>query len=61
MLAKIPGSKRESGAVYNLARAYEALGQLENARKVYVQDQGPQRIGSLLRAKRLEGKADIKP
>lgn len=43
------------GARYNLGRAYEALGQTEEARKQYYQSKSPQRHGDLLRAQSLRG------
>ncbi|MCC7087492.1 MAG: hypothetical protein IT427_21010 [Pirellulales bacterium] len=43
-----------SGARYNLARAYEAAGRLQNAIKLYGDDRSPQRYGNRLRAERLE-------
>lgn len=44
-----------AGARYNLGRAYEALGQLDQAVAWYRTDNSPQRPGSLLRASRLRG------
>ena len=45
-------------ARYNLARAYEAIGQHEKAMALYRADDSPQRHGNLLRALRLEREAD---
>jgi len=49
----------KSGARYNLSRTYEALGDLETARKMLLLDDSPQKHGNLLRARylreRLEG------
>ena len=51
----------ESGARYNLARSYEALGKNEEAIKLYQSDDSPQEYGNRLRAKWLsrapEGRA----
>lgn len=41
------------GARYNLSRTYEALGELESARKTLLLDDSPQRHGNLLRARYL--------
>ncbi|HVX10786.1 MAG TPA: tetratricopeptide repeat protein [Pirellulales bacterium] len=46
-----------SGALYNLARAQEALGLTSDAVEVYRQIESPQRHGNLLRARWLETKA----
>jgi hypothetical protein len=53
VLESFPGGIWTSGAQYNLGRTYEALGKPELARAAYEADQGPQRHGSLLRARRL--------
>lgn len=45
-----------TGSRYNLARAYEAMGDIERARKLYQADQSPQRAGSVIRARLLEVK-----
>lgn len=42
-----------NGARFNLARAYEQLGNTKRAQKIYREDQSPQRYGNLLRARRL--------
>jgi tetratricopeptide (TPR) repeat protein len=42
-----------AGARYNLGRTYEALGNVEEARKLYFQSESPQRHGDLLRARLL--------
>lgn len=47
----------KNGARYNLARCYEALGQIEEARQLYLIDDSPQRHGCLLRARQLEAQA----
>jgi hypothetical protein len=45
-----------AGAQYNLGRAYEALGQVDDARRVYYQEsESLQRHGNLLRARSLRG------
>lgn len=43
------------GARYNLARSYEQLGKLAEARALYEEDTSPQRHGNLLRARALRG------
>jgi hypothetical protein len=43
-----------AGARYNLARCQEALGDVDEARRLYLTDESPQRHGSLIRARRLE-------
>lgn len=48
----------KSGARYNLARTYEALGDLETARKTLLLDDSPQKHGNLLRARYLREKAE---
>ncbi|MCU0961757.1 MAG: CDC27 family protein [Pirellulaceae bacterium] len=45
------------GARYNLARCYEALGRLDEARQLFLIDESPQRHGCLLRARQLEAAA----
>lgn len=45
------------GARYNLARCYEALGRVEEARRLFLIDESPQRHGCLLRARQLEAAA----
>lgn len=42
-----------AGARYNLGRTYEALGRIDDARRLYFQSESPQRHGDLLRAKLL--------
>jgi tetratricopeptide (TPR) repeat protein len=44
-----------AGARYNLARTYEALDRIQDARKLYYQSESPQRHGDLLRARILRG------
>lgn len=51
-----PGCPWETGAKYNLARCKEQLGQLDEARALYLIDDSPQRHGNLLRARQLEAK-----
>ena len=48
-----------NGARYNLARCYEALGQLPEAIKLYEADRSPQRNGNHLRAARLKEKQPV--
>ena len=48
-----------AGARYNLARCYEALGRLDEARQLYLIDESPQRHGCLLRARQLEAQAAL--
>jgi tetratricopeptide (TPR) repeat protein len=43
-----------SGALYNMGRAYEAIGQIDEAANAYQATQGSQRHGNLLRAKWLK-------
>ena len=49
-----PEGPWKNGAHYNLARCYEALGRIDEARQLYLIDDSPQRHGSLLRARQLE-------
>lgn len=49
-----PDGPWTEGARCNLARCNEAMGNLEEARRLYQIDESPQRHGSLLRARRLE-------
>ena len=51
-----PDGPWTDGARCNLARCNEAMGNLEEARRLYQIDESPQRHGSLLRARRLEQK-----
>ncbi len=53
-LEKSPEGPWTSGARYNLARCYEALGDTKEAIRLYRIDDSPQRHGNLLRAQRLE-------
>ena len=46
------------GARYNLSRSYEALGDLETARKTLLLDDSPQKHGNLLRARYLREKLE---
>ena len=52
-----PDGPWTAGALYNLGRAYEALGKPEEAIAAYEGDDSEQRYGSLLRAKRLKSEA----
>jgi hypothetical protein len=47
------------GARYNLARSYEALGKIVEAKALYEQDTSPQRHGNRLRAKSLKAESDV--
>jgi len=49
-----PKSPWSAGARYNLARAHERLGEIDEARELYIEDDSPQRHGNLLRAQWLE-------
>ena len=53
-LAATPEGPWTTGANYNLARTYEALGDLDAAIKLLEADQSPQRHGNLLRAQELK-------
>ncbi len=46
------------GAQYNLARTYEAMGELRKAIRVLEQDTSPQRLGNLIRARQLRAQLD---
>ena len=48
-----PDGPWTAGARYNLARSYEALGEFEKARNLYLEDDSPQQHGNLIRAKLL--------
>jgi tetratricopeptide (TPR) repeat protein len=53
-----PDGPWTNGARYNLARAYEALGNIAKARELYLADEAsPQRHGNRLRARALEKRA----
>jgi tetratricopeptide (TPR) repeat protein len=54
-----PNSPWRAGAYYNLARAYEALGQTKDAISFYRDIESPQRTGNLLRARWLEEKRKL--
>jgi tetratricopeptide (TPR) repeat protein len=54
-LDAFPNGVWTAGARYNLGRTYEALGRIEDARRVYYQSESHQRHGNLLRAKLLRG------
>ncbi|MHB8862989.1 MAG: tetratricopeptide repeat protein [Pirellulaceae bacterium] len=49
-----PDGPWTAGARYNLARCYESLGRLDDARQLYLIDESPQRHGCLLRARQLQ-------
>lgn len=54
-----PGENQwKPGARYNLSRTYEALGDLETARRALLLDDSPQRHGNLLRARYLREKME---
>jgi len=57
VLEASPDGPWTSGARYNLGRAYEADGNLDDAIRAYESDHSPQRSGNLLRAKRLKERA----
>lgn len=48
-----PNGPWTTGARYNLARTYEALGKFDDAREIYNEDESPQAFGNKLRAKLL--------
>jgi tetratricopeptide (TPR) repeat protein len=48
-----PDNPWRTGARYNLSRTYEAMGELEQARKLLLLDESPQKHGNLLRARYL--------
>ena len=53
-----PETRWANGARYNLARAYEALGQAEEAIELYENNESPQRHGNQLRARSLRQAVD---
>lgn len=55
-----PNSPWRSGALYNLARAEEALKRYQDAIELYQQIESPQRHGNLLRARWLAERGDMK-
>ena len=55
-LGSAPKGPWRNGARYNLARTYEELGELEKAIELLEADESPQRLGNLLRARRLREK-----
>jgi len=57
-LQAYPDGPWVGGARYNLGRTYEALGDIENAREQYFQDESPQKHGNLLRARYLARTSD---
>lgn len=56
-----PNSPWRSGALYNLARAEEALERYQDAIELYQQIESPQRHGNLLRARWLNEKGTSRP
>lgn len=50
VLAGDPDTPWQTGARYNLGRCYEALGRWDDARRIYLADDSPQRHGNVLRA-----------
>jgi len=58
-LEKAPESFFVPGARFNLARCYEATGQIEEAIKVYKSDDSEMRYGNLLRARWLREKSPL--
>ena len=58
-LDAIPNGPWTQGARYNLARTYEAMGELDKAVELLEEGESPQRLGNLIRAKQL--KAQLKP
>ncbi len=55
-LDKYPDGVWTHGARYNIARCYEAMGNVPDAIQLYRIDESPQRHGNLLRAKYLEAR-----
>jgi tetratricopeptide (TPR) repeat protein len=55
-LEAAPDGPWTAAAQYNLGRAYEANGQLQKAIELYEDDDSPQRLGNLLRARRLKSR-----
>ncbi|MEM8945861.1 MAG: tetratricopeptide repeat protein [Planctomycetota bacterium] len=53
-----PDGPWTAGARYNLARTYEAMGDLATAIKLLEESDSPQRIGNLLRVRQLKTKLD---
>jgi Anaphase-promoting complex, cyclosome, subunit 3 len=58
-LETTPPSRWKHGARYNLARCYEQLGRVEEARQLYLDDESPQRLGNLMRARILAARATV--
>lgn len=52
-LAIDPNGPWVASARYNLARAYEATGKIDEARSILLTDESPQRHGNILRARRI--------
>ncbi len=59
-LESYPDGPWTHGARYNLARCYESMGKTDEAKRLYMIDESPQRYGNLLRAQSLEGEAATK-
>jgi hypothetical protein len=60
-LGAMPDGPWTPSAKYNLARSLEALQKYREAREIYLANQGPQKEGDLLRARRLKQLADAQP
>jgi hypothetical protein len=61
LLQGMPIRNFREAADYNLARAYERMGESEKARQIYLQSESPQRHGNLLRARMLRQASEQKP
>lgn len=60
-LKATPDGPWTMSAKYNLARSLEAQKKYREARDIYLANQGPQKEGDLLRARRLKALADAQP
>ncbi len=60
-LEKGAASPWEGGARYNLARSFEAMGDWDKARELYLADDSPQRLGNRLRARIVEQRMTSTP
>lgn len=60
-LAVEPDGPWVASARFNLARAQEALGEIDAARSLYLTDESPQRHGCILRARRLARGSQTNP
>ena len=60
-LEATPDSPWIDAATYNLARCYEALGQVSDARDIYLRDDSVQQLGNILRARQLRKHVDATP